>query len=60
MLIRDGCFIPELIKHNKVDRMVKKTNFIWTSFNMLYFKDQITADQVRIKINIVNLSSQLK
>lgn len=48
LLIRDGCFVPELIKHKRIDRMVKnKQN--WTSFDMLYLQDQIIADQVKIK-----------
>ncbi|XP_074352048.1 uncharacterized protein LOC141691209 [Apium graveolens] len=48
LLIRDGCFVPELIKHKEIDRMVKNGQY-WTSFDMLYFKDQIIADQVKIK-----------
>lgn len=50
LLIRDGCFVPELIKHKEIDRMVKNRQY-WTSFDMLYFKDQIIADQVRVRIN---------
>ncbi|KAL1819295.1 hypothetical protein ACET3Z_014164 [Daucus carota] len=48
LLIRDGCFVPELIKHKKVDRTLKNKQ-LWTSFDMFYFKDRFIAEQVKIK-----------
>ncbi|XP_074352050.1 target of rapamycin complex 2 subunit AVO2-like [Apium graveolens] len=44
LLIRNGFFVPEVIKHEKIDKMIKNKQY-WTSFDMLYFKDQITAEQ---------------
>ncbi|KAL1819293.1 hypothetical protein ACET3Z_014162 [Daucus carota] len=57
LLIRDGCFVPELIKHEKVDRTLKDKQQ-WTSFDMLYFKDQIVADQVKIKKALDDFQAQ--
>lgn len=50
LLIREGCFVPELIKHKRVDTKAKnKRN--WTPLDMLYSEDTIVADQVCMKAN---------
>ncbi|KAL8090965.1 hypothetical protein AgCh_040148 [Apium graveolens] len=49
LLISHGCYIPELINHKGLDTMAKnKKKF--TPRDMLYFKNEIIADQVQIKI----------
>lgn len=45
ILIREGCFIPDFIKHILVQTMARN-NENWTAFDMLYFQDEIVADQV--------------
>lgn len=45
ILIREGCFIPDFIKHHLVQTMARN-NQNWTAFDMLYFQDEIIADQV--------------
>ncbi|KAL8122420.1 hypothetical protein AgCh_018949 [Apium graveolens] len=48
LLIREGCFFPELMKHQGVDKKAKnKKN--WTPLDMLYFEDTIVADQLLIR-----------
>ncbi|KAL1826609.1 hypothetical protein ACET3Z_005021 [Daucus carota] len=49
LLISNGCFIPELIKHKGLDTMAKNKKK-WTPRDMLYFQEEIIADQVQIKI----------
>ncbi|KAL8092092.1 uncharacterized protein LOC141692843 [Apium graveolens] len=48
LIILAGCFVPELVKHKKVDRMAKN-NQDWTPEDMLYYHEHIVADQVLIK-----------
>lgn len=45
LLIREGCFVPELIKHKGVDTMAKN-NANWTPLDMLYYQDTIVGEQV--------------
>ncbi|KAL8090981.1 hypothetical protein AgCh_040164 [Apium graveolens] len=49
LLISNGCYIPELIKHKGLDTMAKNKNK-FTPRDMLYVKDELVADQVHIKI----------
>ncbi|KAL1826607.1 hypothetical protein ACET3Z_005019 [Daucus carota] len=49
ILVSRGCFIPELMKHNGINTMVKNNKY-WTPRDMLYLEDEIIADQVQIKI----------
>ena len=49
LLIYHGCFVPDLIKHKRVNTMVEN-NQDWTPFDMLYFQDKVTADQVCQKL----------
>lgn len=44
-LIRHGCFVPELLRYDGLDTMVKNEEK-WTPADMLYFDDQIIDDQV--------------
>lgn len=45
LLISHGCFIPEFIEHKRLETKTKnKKN--WTPRDMLYFDDEIIADQV--------------
>lgn len=47
LLIDQGCFVEELIKHERIDKMARnKLNY--TAFDLLYFHQDIIADQVRI------------
>lgn len=39
LVIREGCFVLELIKHKKVDR-IARNNYDWTPLDMLYFQDK--------------------
>lgn len=56
LLIRKGCFVPELMKHKGVDTMAKnKKN--WTPFDMLYFEDTIVDDQVCMRANFSTIFS---
>ncbi|KAL8104869.1 uncharacterized protein LOC141678125 [Apium graveolens] len=48
VLVSQGCYVRELIKHNRVDRMAKN-NQNWTPWDTLYSEDEIIGDQVRIK-----------
>lgn len=45
LLIRRGCFVPELIKYEELDIMVENMEK-WTPPDMLYFENQIINDQV--------------
>ncbi|KAL8090685.1 hypothetical protein AgCh_039936 [Apium graveolens] len=49
LLIRHGCFIPELLKHKELDTMAENKDK-WTPRDMLYFEADVIADQVQIKI----------
>ncbi|XP_074359254.1 uncharacterized protein LOC141698457 [Apium graveolens] len=49
LLIRHGCFIPELLKHKELDTMAENKDK-WTPRDMLYFEANVIADQVQIKI----------
>lgn len=46
LLIREGCFVLELIKHTEID-IVAKNKHHYTALDMLYLEDHIIADQVR-------------
>lgn len=51
LLISQGCFVPELITHKGVDKMIEnKVN--WTPIDMLYFQDEVIVDQVRTDTKI--------
>lgn len=45
ILARQGCFVLELIKHEKID-ISERNNQDWTPFDMLYYQDDIIGDQV--------------
>lgn len=45
VLIRNGCFVPELIKHERVDLMAKNDQH-WTPLDLLYFDNEIVDEQV--------------
>lgn len=45
LLIREGCFVPELIKHTEINIMAKNKQH-YTALDMLYLEDHIIADQV--------------
>ncbi|KAL8158093.1 hypothetical protein AgCh_002702 [Apium graveolens] len=48
LLIAKGCFVPELIKHNSVDMMVKNKQGL-TPSDMLYSQEEVKDDQAKIK-----------
>lgn len=48
LLIREGCFVPELINHKGADQSARN-NQNWTPLDMLYSHDKIKADQVLTK-----------
>ncbi|KAL1826605.1 hypothetical protein ACET3Z_005017 [Daucus carota] len=54
ILIRRGCFIPELLRYEGLDMRVEN-NKRWTPPDMLYFDEKITDDQVQIKIVLDDL-----
>lgn len=45
LLIKSGCFVRELIKHKDLDTRARN-NQNWTPLDMLYFDEDIIADQV--------------
>ncbi|XP_074339526.1 protein ACCELERATED CELL DEATH 6-like isoform X2 [Apium graveolens] len=51
LLIAQGFFVPELIKHISVD-VVAKNKQNWTPSDMLYFQEEITDEQARIKTEL--------
>ncbi|XP_074355485.1 uncharacterized protein LOC141695129 [Apium graveolens] len=56
LLISNGCFIQELIRHKGLDTRVKnKKN--WSPQDMLYFQDNIVGDQAIIKIALGDVQS---
>lgn len=50
LLMRQGCFVPELINHKGAD-MITKNYDNYTPFDMIYFHENITGDQVRTNAN---------
>ncbi|XP_063942698.1 uncharacterized protein LOC108206743 isoform X1 [Daucus carota subsp. sativus] len=56
LLISNGCFVPELIEHKGLNTMVKNKKS-WTPRDMLYSKDDIIAEQVKIKIALDDVQS---
>lgn len=54
LLISNGCFIPELMKHKGLDTMAKNKKK-WTPRDMLYFQEEIIGDQVRTSLKILIL-----
>lgn len=51
LLIENGCFVKELVKHKDIDRTTRN-NSNWTPFDMLYVQANIIADQVSIVPNL--------
>ncbi|XP_074358667.1 uncharacterized protein LOC141697977 [Apium graveolens] len=49
LLFLDGCFIPEVIKHEGLVRMTKN-NDNWTPRDMLYCNEDVVSDQALIKL----------
>ncbi|KAL8118192.1 uncharacterized protein LOC141723618 [Apium graveolens] len=49
LLIQRGCFVPELLKYEGLDTSVQNMEK-WTPWDMLYFRDQVIKDQVKIKV----------
>ncbi|XP_074357047.1 uncharacterized protein LOC141696820 isoform X3 [Apium graveolens] len=59
LLIKDGCFISQLMKYKQLDiNLLNKEN--WTPPGMLYFNDQIIGDQVKIKIALHHIQHDLE
>ncbi|XP_063940083.1 uncharacterized protein LOC108201184 [Daucus carota subsp. sativus] len=48
LLIQRGCLVPELLKYQGLDTSVKN-NDNWTPWDMLYVREEIFGDQVKIK-----------
>lgn len=48
VVMANGCFAPELIKHPRVG-YIERNNQNWTTLDMLYYQDEIVADQVRFR-----------
>ncbi|XP_074374830.1 uncharacterized protein LOC141715252 [Apium graveolens] len=48
LLIEQGCFVPELIKHSSVDMMARNKNN-QTPSDMLHSHEEVKADQAKIK-----------
>ncbi|WOH15980.1 hypothetical protein DCAR_0935529 [Daucus carota subsp. sativus] len=48
LLISQGCFVKELIKHKGVD-FLAKNHEKWIPLDMLYFQNEVIADQAEIK-----------
>lgn len=46
LLIKNGCFVPELINHKDVNIMARNKHN-WTPLDMLYLNEDIIGDQVR-------------
>ncbi|XP_063940786.1 uncharacterized protein LOC108201513 [Daucus carota subsp. sativus] len=54
ILIRRGCFIPELLKYEGLHLRVKNKRG-WTAADMLYSEEKVIDDQVQIKLVIDGL-----
>ncbi|XP_063943556.1 protein ACCELERATED CELL DEATH 6-like isoform X2 [Daucus carota subsp. sativus] len=48
LLIAKGCFVKQLIEHEHINKTARNYQN-WTPYDMLYFQDDIVADQLAIK-----------